>query len=80
MTPEPLIPGLALLKDVTIRFSIIYTRQDFEDCARALDKSAADARALVSDTVTLNAFPAAFEAFRAGAGIGKLLLDPWGRT
>jgi threonine dehydrogenase-like Zn-dependent dehydrogenase len=78
MTPEPLVPGLALLKDVTIRFSIIYTRQDFEDCARALDACAVDARALVSDTVTLNEFPAAFEAFRAGHGIGKLLMDPWG--
>jgi (R,R)-butanediol dehydrogenase/meso-butanediol dehydrogenase/diacetyl reductase len=77
MTPEPLVPGLALLKDVTIRFSIIYTRQDFEDCARALDRCAVDARALVSDTVSMDDFPAAFEAFRAGAGIGKLLLDPW---
>jgi (R,R)-butanediol dehydrogenase/meso-butanediol dehydrogenase/diacetyl reductase len=77
MTPEPLVPGIALLKDINIRFSIIYTRKDFEDCARALDANAVEARVLVTDTVGMDAFPPAFEAFRSGAGIGKLLIDPW---
>jgi hypothetical protein len=28
----------------------------------------------------MDAFPAAFEAFRSGAGIGKLLVDPWSKA
>jgi threonine dehydrogenase-like Zn-dependent dehydrogenase len=74
------VPGIALLKDINIRFSIIYTRKDFEDCASALDANAVEARALVTDTVGMDAFPAAFEAFRSGAGIGKLLVDPWSKA
>ncbi|MBV9994578.1 MAG: alcohol dehydrogenase catalytic domain-containing protein [Caulobacteraceae bacterium] len=77
--PEPIVPAVALMKDVNLRFCIIYTREDFEDCARALEADAEAARAMVTETVGLDAFPTAFEDFRAGAvGAGKLMLDPWG--
>ncbi|MBV9511716.1 MAG: alcohol dehydrogenase catalytic domain-containing protein [Caulobacteraceae bacterium] len=76
--PEPIVPAAALMKDVNLRFSIIYTREDFEACARALDAEAVEARAMITDTIGLAGFPAAFEAFRAGTlGPGKLALDPW---
>lgn len=79
MQPDPIIPAMNLMKDVTIRWSIIYTRDDFADCAAALDRDAALARAMVTDTVGFNAAPAAFEEFRKGTGGGgKLLIDPWG--
>jgi len=78
MSPEPIVPGLALLKDVMVRFSLIYTREDYAACAAALDVHGDQARALVTDTVTLDGLPSAFEAFRAGTGGGgKLLIDPW---
>lgn len=78
MVPDTLVPGVALLKDVNIRFSTIYTREDFAACVDALDEDAERARAMVTDTASLHEAPAAFEAFRAGAGAGKLLIDPWG--
>lgn len=79
MQPDPIIPALALMKDVTIRWSIIYTREDYADCADALGRDGALARAMVTETVGMDAAPAAFEEFRKGTGGGgKLLIDPWG--
>lgn len=79
MQPDPIIPAMNLMKDVTIRWSIIYTRDDYAACADALDRDGPLARAMVTDTVGMDAFPAAFEEFRKGTGGGgKLLIDPWG--
>lgn len=76
---DTLIPGMALMKDVTVRFSVTYTREDFAACGNALDADGDRARAMVTDVVGLPGAPAAFEAFRAGSnGGGKLLIDPWG--
>ncbi len=78
MQPDTIVPAMALMKDVTIRWSITYTRQDYEACADALDRDGAAARAMVTDIVGLSDAPAAFEAFRAGKGPGgKLLIAPW---
>lgn len=78
MQPDPIVPAMSLMKDLTIRWSIIYTREDFEACADALDRDGDLARAMVTETVGLDAAPAAFEVLRAGkGGGGKLLIDPW---
>lgn len=78
MQPDPIVPAMALMRDVTIRWSIIYTREDYAACAEALGRSGDLARAMVTDTVGMEAAPAAFEAFRVGTGGGgKLLIDPW---
>src|SRR3546814_15205875 len=69
---------MALMKDVALRFSLIYTREDYTECAAALDADSDRARAMVTDTVSLADAPAAFERLRTGAvGGGKLLIDPW---
>lgn len=78
MVPDQFIPGMALMKDVSLRFSLIYTREDYAECAAALDADGDRARAMVTDTVPLADMPAAFERLRAGTGGGgKLLVDPW---
>lgn len=78
LQPDTILPGKALMKDLTIRWSLIYTREDYADCVAALDRSGDVARAMVTDTVGLDEAPAAFEVFRAGkGGGGKLLIDPW---
>jgi threonine dehydrogenase-like Zn-dependent dehydrogenase len=77
-TPDTFLPAAAVMKDVTVRFSITYTRDDYRACAEALEADADRARSMVTDVVSLADFPAAFEVFREGktAG-GKLLCDPW---
>jgi len=78
MQPDPIVPAMALMKDLTIRWSIIYTREDYADCAAALERDADLARAMVTDTVGFAEAPTAFETFREGkGGGGKLLIDPW---
>lgn len=78
MVPDQFVPGMALMKDVGLRFSLIYTREDYSECAAALDADGARARAMVTDTASLAEAPAAFERFRTGSGGGgKLLIDPW---
>lgn len=75
---EPLVPAHALIKDVTLRFSITYAVEDFEASAQALVTDADRARIMVTDVVSLDAFPTAFEALRHGrTGGGKLVVDPW---
>jgi (R,R)-butanediol dehydrogenase/meso-butanediol dehydrogenase/diacetyl reductase len=77
-TPETIVAAAAVLKDVTLRFSITYTREDYKACAEALDADAEQARAMVTDVVSLSALPEAFEALRDGrTGGGKLACDPW---
>lgn len=78
MIPDRFVPGMALMKDVTLRFSLIYTREDYAECAAALDVDGDRARAMVTDTVSLADAPTAFERLRTGTGGGgKLLIDPW---
>lgn len=75
--PEPIVPAEALLKDLTLRFSIAYTREDYAACAEALEADAVRARSMVTDVVSLTGFPDAFEALRTGrGGGGKLVCDP----
>lgn len=79
MQPDQIVPAMALMKDLTIRWSIIYTREDYADCADALNKQGDLVRAMVTDTVGFDKAPEAFEEFRKGTGGGgKLLIDPWG--
>ena len=79
MQPDAIIPAMALMKDVTIRWSITYTREDYQACADALDGDGDAARAMVTDVVGIDEAPLAFEKFREGTGGGgKLLIDPWG--
>src|SRR3546814_12694900 len=52
MVPDQFVPGMALMKDVALRFSLIYTREDYTECAAALDADSDRARAMVTDTVS----------------------------
>lgn len=78
LQPDPIVPGMALMKDLTIRWSITYSREDYSACVDALDRDGELAGRMVTDVASLDDAPAAFEAFRAGkGGGGKLLIDPW---
>jgi len=79
MQPDTIVPGAALMKDVNIRWSTTYSRDDYAECARALDTAGPLARAMVTDIAGMDDAPEAFEKFRSGqGGGGKLLIDPWG--
>ncbi|SKB99320.1 zinc-dependent alcohol dehydrogenase [Sphingopyxis flava] len=79
LEPDTIIPGMAMIKDVTLRWSTIFTRDDFAASADAIDRNTDLARAMVTDIVGMDQASAAFEEFRKGtSGSGKLQIDPWG--
>jgi (R,R)-butanediol dehydrogenase/meso-butanediol dehydrogenase/diacetyl reductase len=77
MEPDSIIPAMALMKEVTLRFAVTYTGAEFEESADTLAHGAVEARAMVTGTVSLDALPAAFEGLRAGSRHCKLMVDPW---
>ena len=68
MEPETVTPILAMVKELDLRFSFFYTRQDMQ---AALDEMAAgrlDPTGLVTDEVGLDALPEKFRALLAPGG------------
>lgn len=79
LEPDTIIPGMAMIKDVTVRWSTIFTREDFAASADAIDREPDLARVMVTDAVGIEQASDAFEEFRKGTGVsGKLVIDPWG--
>lgn len=79
LEPDTIVPGMAMIKDVTVRWSTIFTRDDFAASAAAIDRDPELARAMVTEIVGLEQASAAFEEFRKGTGVsGKLQINPQG--
>lgn len=74
--PDSFFPAAAALKEVQVRFAILYTRKEFEQAADALDAGAVEARAMVTGTIALDQLPEAFEGLRSGSSHCKLMVEP----
>lgn len=75
-TPDTFTPIAAMLKDVTLRFTNMYSTRDFEIAAGALDKGHVEPRAMITDVVTLDAAPDAFEGLRGRNNQCKVMIKP----
>lgn len=75
--PDEIIPAMATLKQLTFKFSYTYTKPEFIHCATVLDHGHVEPRLMISETVSLDAFPARLEDMRAGLAVTKLMVDPW---
>lgn len=71
--PDTFMPFLALVKELQLRFAIAYTRDDFETVIAMLAQGRIDAGAMVTDIVSLEEMPAAFEALRTPSHQCKVL-------
>jgi (R,R)-butanediol dehydrogenase/meso-butanediol dehydrogenase/diacetyl reductase len=74
--PDNLVPAAGLFKEVRVQFSMIYDISDYEYVARTLDSGAIELRSMVTQTVSFDDFPAAFEALKHRSPQCKLMLDP----
>ncbi|MEO0030438.1 MAG: hypothetical protein RIS94_196 [Pseudomonadota bacterium] len=74
--PDPIMPALAMYKDITLRFSVAYGMADFTACVATLDAGHVQPRAMVGDTIGLGALPDRFEAMRTGSHAAKVMVDP----
>jgi (R,R)-butanediol dehydrogenase/meso-butanediol dehydrogenase/diacetyl reductase len=75
--PDSFVPATALMKEVQIRFAVAYTLRDFEIVARLFDSGRIEPRAMVTETISLDALPAVFEALRGPTQQRKVHVDPW---
>lgn len=75
--PDAILPSLATYKQVTIRFSLTYTGTEFQHCVDTLDRGHVEPRAMISETVSLDRFPAMLETLRTGVPHTKVQVDPW---
>ena len=77
--PATVIPGLWLMKEVTVRASIAYLRTEFEPCMAMLADGRVRAEPLHTSTVGLDGLVGALDLLAAGApGETKILVDPRG--
>jgi (R,R)-butanediol dehydrogenase/meso-butanediol dehydrogenase/diacetyl reductase len=71
--PDAIMPFFGLLKELRIQFAIAYTRDDFETCLAMLAERRIDVSPMVTDVVSLDELPAAFEALRTPSHQCKVL-------
>jgi (R,R)-butanediol dehydrogenase/meso-butanediol dehydrogenase/diacetyl reductase len=69
-------PAPALLKEVRIQFAIGTSKLQFEAAANMLAAGAVAPKAMVTQTIALNALPQEFEALRGGTAQCKVLVAP----
>ena len=75
---DPIVPGLAGMKQAQLRFAVAYTLGGFEHAARELDRDALpDPRVIISDTFGMDAFPGVIDEMRGPNDYSKVHLDPW---
>ncbi len=76
MQPDSFVPALALLKELSLKFSIGNNKADFQFIVDMLAARRIQARALVTQTVSLDELPAAFESLRHPSAQCKVLWEP----
>lgn len=75
-TPDSFTPMLAMMKEARLLFTCIYETREFEIAAEALGRGHVEPRAMITDVVTLEAAPDAFESLRAPNDHCKVLISP----
>lgn len=73
--PDAIMPFFGLLKELQIQFAIAYTRDDFDTCVAMLGEGRIDVSPMVTDIVSLDEMPVAFEALRTPSHQCKVLLQ-----
>jgi (R,R)-butanediol dehydrogenase/meso-butanediol dehydrogenase/diacetyl reductase len=76
MQPDVLVPAMACLKEVELRFVVAYARADFTLALRTLAAGRIAGPAMITDRVGLDALPAAFEALRTPGTQCKVIVRP----
>jgi (R,R)-butanediol dehydrogenase / meso-butanediol dehydrogenase / diacetyl reductase len=74
--PTPIEPVTALLKELTIRFSVCYRPDEFREVITAFSRGAIDPAPLIGPTVGLTRIAEAFDLVRNGDVHGRVLVSP----
>jgi len=77
MAPEQFLAAAAGAREITMKFPILYTLDDYRTVIAALDSGAVEPRAMVTGSVGCAAFPEAFESLRRPDQQCKVMFEPW---
>ena len=74
--PDPYLPVMALLKELTLSFSVYYRPEEFEFVINAFETGQIDPDPLVTRIVALEQLDSAFASLTGTATDSKILVDP----
>jgi (R,R)-butanediol dehydrogenase/meso-butanediol dehydrogenase/diacetyl reductase len=74
--PDPFVPITALMRELTLHFVVYYRMADFAYTIAMIDAGRIDPAAFVTDRISLDQFPAAFEALKHPSTQAKVLVIP----
>jgi (R,R)-butanediol dehydrogenase/meso-butanediol dehydrogenase/diacetyl reductase len=74
--PDTTTPSAAMVKELTVQFACAYDRSDFRFVVDMLAAQRIEASTLITDILSFEAFPTAFEALRTPSRQCKILLKP----
>jgi (R,R)-butanediol dehydrogenase/meso-butanediol dehydrogenase/diacetyl reductase len=77
-TPDTFTPVVAMIKEVTLKFTNVYDVREYQIAIGALERGHVEPRAMVTDVVGLDATPAAFAGLMSRNHQCKVLINPWG--
>jgi (R,R)-butanediol dehydrogenase/meso-butanediol dehydrogenase/diacetyl reductase len=75
--PDSYNPFLAVMKEVTVRFGLLYSLDEYQRVVDAFTAGHVEPRHMISDTIPLEKLPETFEALRQPNDSCKVLVDPW---
>lgn len=73
---DPWVPALALYKELRLQFAIGTKLSMFEHAAKTLDRGVLDPVAMITDIVSFDQLPEAFEALKTRTTQCKVVFDP----
>jgi (R,R)-butanediol dehydrogenase/meso-butanediol dehydrogenase/diacetyl reductase len=73
---DPIFPFWGLSKELDVRFSIYYGREDFTDTLDALHERRLDVVPMVTETVSLEQLPERFARLERDPDAGKVIVRP----
>ena len=74
--PDPFVPVVAVVKELTMSFTVYYQQRHFAHTIAALHAGSIDPNLFITDRVDLDGFPAAFTALKTPSTQRKVLVHP----
>jgi len=78
--PDPFLPMVALLKELSVRFSVYYRPEEFRTVIDAFASERIDPSPLITRTIGFTELDATFESLARSPEDLKVVVDPWARS
>jgi len=76
LKPDTIVPVIALMKEISVRFTVFYNRSDFGHTIDMLRTGRIDPRPMITHEIGLGELPEAFEALRTPTTQCKVIVRP----